>query len=82
LLKTKIRERKKLFTSVVDSDFIESRSGISIESGSWVLMTKLKKKKIWRVKIAIKKSLGLFKGSARYRRSLQPSKENIQRFKK
>ncbi len=45
-------------------------------------MTKLKKKKIWRVKIAIKKSLGLFKGRARYRRSLQLSKKNIQRFKK
>jgi hypothetical protein len=33
-------------------------------------------------KIAIYLSLGLHKGRPSYRRSLQPSKENIQHFKK
>jgi hypothetical protein len=32
-------------------------------------------------KIAIYRSLGLHKGGPSYRRSLQPSKENIQHFK-
>jgi hypothetical protein len=37
---------------------------------------------LFSTKIAIYLSLGLHKGRPSYRRSLQPSKENIQHFKK
>jgi hypothetical protein len=36
---------------------------------------------LWDKKTTIYLSLGLQKGRPRYRRSLQPSKENIQNFK-
>jgi hypothetical protein len=73
------------------TEFKESGSGSSIssESGSRVLMTKNWRKKIqlnflylfWS-NIPIYLFFGLHKGRLSYRRSLQPSKENIQHFKK
>ncbi len=62
---------------------------IRIQSGSNALMTKNWRKKYnWKffcvllLTTAIYSSLGLHKGLPSYRRSLQPSKENIQHFKK
>ncbi len=71
----------------------ESGSGYGSDSGpgygSRVLMTKNWKKYSWNFflfffwsKIAIYLSLGLQKWHPNYRRSLQPSKDNIQHFKK
>ncbi len=61
-------------------------SWISIRSRSMVLMTKTgknlqPKNKFVGSKSAIYLSLGLHKGRLSYRRSLQPSKENIQHFR-
>ncbi len=82
--------------SVVDLDYlIEYGSGSSISSesksgfGSRVFMSKDWKKITAEIfffflfwsKIAIYLSLGLHKGRPSYRRSLQPSKENIHHFK-
>ncbi len=79
------------------SGFIESGSecgsgcsisrefGTGSSSRSRVLMTKNWGRKIQLEKIFIFEiffSLGLLKGHSSYRRSLQPSKENIQHFKK
>jgi hypothetical protein len=72
-----------------ESEFTESGSSIISESGSRVFMTKNWRKKSWffsssifTKKIAIYLSLGLHKGRPNYRRSLQPSKENIRHLKK
>ncbi len=74
------------------SEFIESESGISgkIPIRIWGIYDQklknwqLKKSDIFSFfcsKIAIYLSLGLQKGGPNYRRSLQPSKENIKHFK-
>ncbi len=71
------------------SGFIDSGSGssilgwvpIRIQSRSRVLMTKNWKKCKAGKKFAIYLTLGLHKGRPSYRRSLQPSKDNIQHFK-
>jgi hypothetical protein len=81
------------FTQCFGSDFsifgqCGSKSGSWSRSGSRskVLMTKNWEKFItvffFLIKIAIYLSLGLHKGRLSYKRSLQPSKENIQHFKK
>jgi hypothetical protein len=64
---------------------ISSESGFG--SGSRVLMTKNWKKYRWKIiiyffKIAIYLSLGLYKWRQSYWRIFQPSKENVQHFKK
>ncbi len=73
------------------SGFIVSGSSISKGTGSRVLMTKMWGKNtaekliylfLIKKKIAIYLSLGLHKGRPRYRKSVQPSKENIKHFKK
>jgi hypothetical protein len=63
----------------------EDGTGSGSGSGSRVLMTKkilqLKKLKFFDPKLQFTYPLGLHKGRLTNRRSLQPSKENIQHFK-
>ncbi len=88
-------EKAETYKQCCGSRFIESGSGFSIFSKlgsgyrSRVLITKNWKKYSWNFflfffwsKISIYLSLAFIKGHPSYRRSLQPSKENIQHSKR